>query len=171
MDISEQHYAELREAKRLLEHPSYMARLADVVGTPIEKAIENLPDRWRDKTADATKAALNTALKVAVKTMDASENEAYPKLHRVAAAITGAAGGAFGLAALPIELPISTTVMLRSIADIARANGESLESTETQLACLMVFSLGGKSSSVVASESGYFSTRAVLAKAVSEAAA
>ena len=171
MDLSDQHRAELREAKRLLEHPSYMARLADVIGTPIEKAIENLPDRWRDKTSHATKAALNAALKVAVKTMDVSGNQAYPKLHSVAAAITGAAGGAFGLAALPIELPISTTVMLRSIADIARANGESLESAEAQLACLLVFSLGGKSSSSDAAESGYFSTRTALAQAVSEAAA
>jgi hypothetical protein len=171
MGISEEHYAELREAKRLLEQPGYMARLADVVGTPIEKAIENLPDRWREKTSDATKAALNTALKVALKTMDVAGNQAYPRLHSIAAAITGAAGGAFGLAALPIELPISTTVMLRSIADIARANGESLQSTEAQLACLLVFSLGGKSPSDDAAESAYFSTRAVLAKAVSEAAA
>jgi hypothetical protein len=172
MEISEQHYAELRQAKRLLEHPGHIAKLTDVVGTPIEKAIDNLPARWRDKTSQATKAALNAALKLAVKTMDASDkNEANPKLHSVAAAITGAAGGAFGLAALPIELAISTTVMLRSIADIARANGESLESAETQLACLLVFSFGGKSPSTDAAESAYFSTRAVLAKAVSEAAA
>ena len=42
----------------------------------------------------------------------------------VLSAASGAAGGAFGLASLPVELPVSTTIMLRSIADIARAEGE-----------------------------------------------
>ena len=41
------------------------------------------------------------------------------RLHKIAAAASGAAGGALGLAALSWELPISTTLMLRSIADIA----------------------------------------------------
>ena len=37
---------------------------------------------------------------------------------------SGAAGGAFGLATLPVELPVSTIIMLRSIAAIARNEGE-----------------------------------------------
>ena len=36
---------------------------------------------------------------------------------------SGAIGGAFGLASVAVELPISTTIMLRSIADIARSEG------------------------------------------------
>jgi hypothetical protein len=36
-------------------------------------------------------------------------------------------GGGFGLAALPVELPISTIIMLRSIGDIARSEGEDPE--------------------------------------------
>ena len=47
-------------------------------------------------------------------------------LHKALAAASGAVGGSFGLAALPIELPISTGIMLRSIGDIARAEGEDL---------------------------------------------
>jgi hypothetical protein len=42
-------------------------------------------------------------------------------LHKALATASGAAGGAFGLAALPFELPVSTIIMLRSIADIARS--------------------------------------------------
>ena len=41
---------------------------------------------------------------------------------------SGAAGGAFGLATLPLELPVSTVIMLRSIADIAISEGEDLSS-------------------------------------------
>ena len=86
------------------------------------------------------------------------------------AMLAGAAGGAFGWASLPVELPLSTTIMLRSIADIARANGESINDIETQLACLMVFSMGGNSSGDDATESGYFATRIALTKSMADAA-
>ena len=36
-------------------------------------------------------------------------------LHKALVTTSGAVGGSFGLAALPIELPISTIIMLRSI--------------------------------------------------------
>ena len=91
-------------------------------------------------------------------------------LHKAMAATTGAGGGAFGLAALPIELPISTIIILRSIADIARSEGEQIKSADAKLACIEVFALGGRRSNDDATETGYFVTRAALAKAVSEAA-
>ena len=56
----------------------------------------------------------------------------------------GSAGGAFGLAALPFELPVSTIIMLRSIADIARSEGEDLSDPDTALSCVQVFALGGR---------------------------
>src|SRR5687768_8033725 len=84
--------------------------------------------------------------------------------------MSGAAGGAFGLPALIVELPISTTIMCRSIADIARANGESLDQMAVRVACLEVFALGGSSKSDDGAETGYFAVRAALAQAVSEAA-
>jgi hypothetical protein len=91
-------------------------------------------------------------------------------LHRALATGSGAAGGTFGLAALPVELPVSTVIMLRSIADIARSEGENLADPETALACVEVFAFGGRAGSTDASESGYFAVRSVLAKTVTEAA-
>lgn len=89
-------------------------------------------------------------------------------LHRALATASGAAGGTFGLAALPVELPVSTIIMLRSIADIARSEGEDLKDPATALACVKVFALGGRIGSTDASESGYFATRTVHAKTVTE---
>jgi hypothetical protein len=86
------------------------------------------------------------------------------------ATASGAAGGAFGLATLPIELPVSTIIMLRSIAEIARREGENLSDPESVLSCLQVFALGGPASSVDASASGYFVLRGMLAKSITEAA-
>ena len=60
--------------------------------------------------------------------------------------------------------------MLRSIADIARSEGENLSDAETALSCIQVFALGGRAGSTDASESGYFAVRSMLAKSVTEAA-
>ena len=83
---------------------------------------------------------------------------------------TGAAGGALGVSALALELPLSTTVMLRSIADIARAEGEDLRAADAKVACLSVFALGGRTPSDDATEPAYYLARVSLANAVSEAA-
>ena len=91
-------------------------------------------------------------------------------LHKALAATSGAVGGSFGLAALPIELPISTTIMLRSIGDVARSEGENLTDPETALNCLQVFALGGLKGGADAANSGYFAVRGLLAKSVAEAA-
>ena len=74
------------------------------------------------------------------------------------------------MSTLPIELPVSTIIILRSIADIARSEGENLSDPEAALSCVQVFALGGRAGSTDASESGYFAVRGMLAKTVTEAA-
>ena len=170
MPLSNEHLAELSEAKRLLENPGLAVKITNFVGKPIEKGFELLPDNWSQRIGLATKDALMFAMKGALLTMDSQSSEAHPRWHKVAAAISGAAGGAFGLPALIAELLVSTTIMCRAIADIARANGESLDNVSTRLACIEVFALGGASRLDDAAEIGYFAVRSSLARAVSEAA-
>ena len=161
----------LRYAKNLLENPSLAAKLSNLVGTPIEKGFEHLPDKWSDFVLHATEASLRKALDLAVMTMD--DRPRVPSsdtFHKLIVAATGAVGGAFGLPAFAAELPVSTTVMLRSIADVARSEGEKIKALETKLACLEVFALGGNSRIDDGTETGYYAVRAALAKALSEAA-
>lgn len=54
------------------------------------------------------------------------------------AGINGSVSGFFGLAASPLELSVTTTLMLREFADIARYHGEDLSSLEARLACIVV---------------------------------
>jgi ribosomal protein L18 len=169
---------DLKNAVKLLENPSLGAKIADIIGTPIEKAIALLPSKATDAIGTATQKAIHGALKLALKTMDhhdpASESappEASTGWHTLAVATTGAGGGAFGLLALTIELPVSTTIMMRSIADVARSEGADLREIESQLECVQVLALGGNSRSDDAAEVGYFVAREALTKAVSEAAA
>jgi hypothetical protein len=141
-----------------------------MVGKPIELLGYALPTSTRHVIATATSKALQAALKVALRTMPRSDYAGSQFMHQALATASGAAGGAFGLAMLPVELPISTIIMLRSIAEIARNEGEDLSDPESALSCIQVFALGGRAGSADASESGYFAVRAMLAKSVTEAA-
>jgi len=161
---------ELARAKTLLENPGLTARLAGVVGKPIEQGFKLLPGGWQTVVNKAAKGALLTALSAAVTTMDGQrQKRASERFHKFLVGASGGIGGAFGLAALPVELPVSTTIMLRSIADIARSEGQDIRAPQTKLACLEVFALGGSSSLDDAAEGTYWAVRAGWAKAVSEA--
>ncbi len=93
-----------------------------------------------------TRTVLFMSVNAAVFTMDpAPRKESSNLWHKLAVAATGGVGGFFGLPALVIELPISTAIMLRSIADIARSEGERISSIESKMACIEVFALGGLS--------------------------
>jgi hypothetical protein len=162
--------AALRRAVRSLEHPGLAARLTNMVGKPIELIGNVLPASATDVIATATAKGLEGALKVALRTMQRTPHAGSRLLHKALATASGAAGGAFGLASLPIELPVSTIIMLRSIADIARSEGEDLSDPETALSCVQVFALGGRTGSADASQGGYFAVRGMLAKSVTEAA-
>jgi hypothetical protein len=90
-------------------------------------------------------------------------------LHKLAVMGTGAAGGAFGLFALPAELPVTTTLMFRSICSIAQSKGESLADPEVQMQCLLVLALGGPAKTDDDAQWGYFMVRSALAQAISRA--
>jgi len=172
MELSAEDLASLKDAKWTLEHPGIAAKLSSVLGSPIEKGMKLLPERVQSVVHDATHAELMKALDVAVSSLGQRRRpQSSDRMHQIAAAVSGAAGGAFGIAAIGVELPVSTTVMLRSIADIATAAGEDPREMETKLACLTVFALGStRDERDNAAESGYFAARSALATAVSEAA-
>lgn len=90
-------------------------------------------------------------------------------LHKLAVIGTGAAGGAFGMVALPAELPVTTTLMFRSIGAIAQDKGESLADPAVQMQCLLVLALGGPATDDDDAQWGYFMVRGALAQAISRA--
>ncbi len=160
----------LRTAVGLLENASLAARLANIVGKPIELIGAALPQGASDAIAAATTKGLNAALKVALRTMENRPEAASDLLHKALATASGAIGGSLGLVTAPLEIPISTIIMLRSIADIARSEGENLADPDAALSCVQVFALGARSAAGDAAESGYFVVRGMLAKSITEAA-
>lgn len=171
MNISEAHIEELKSAVQLLENPGIAAKITNLIGMPIEKGMKFLPDDWNKKIGEVTQKALMKAANVAIFSINSAPRElSSDKWHKLGVAVTGSIGGFLGLPAMIIELPVSTTIMLRSIAEIARREGEHINDPLTKLACLEVFALGGRNKSDDTSESGYFVVRAALARSVSEAA-
>ncbi len=158
----------LREARAKLERTTLADRLLAGLGRPLERGLARLPERVRRQIEVGTYRSLEAALRVAVGTLrEPTGSESRDRLHQAAVAATGATGF-FGLAALPFELPVTTALMLRSIADIARSHGEDLARPDARLACLEVFALrGGHGQDAPV---GYFGVRTVLSRTFREAA-
>ena len=158
---------------------------ANAVGKPIELLVDNLPARTKEAVSSATRKALEAALKVAVLTLDQpgqppidpSNFEATNNLvrsnnrgHSVLTAIMGGVSGFLGGWSMGVELPITTTIMLRAIADTAKRFGEDVSRPEVQLECMSIFAMGAKSTEDDAMESAYYTARIGLAALVRDAA-
>jgi hypothetical protein len=169
--LSSQELDELLLAVRCLESDSFASRATRLVGRQVAALGRALPAPARKAVAVATERALRVALRFALRTIDKNAPAKAAKgLHKLAAGASGAIGGAFGFASTAIELPISTTILLRSIAQIAREEGEDLQRPEAFLACVEVLALGNAGSGEAAIEGGYFAVRGALARSVSEGA-
>ena len=157
----------LTAAVQRLESPGLVARLAALAGKPVGLIQSALPATASTAVAKLAKRALERALDVALFSLQNRSIIGGRKLHSGLACASGAIGGAFGLAALAVELPVSTTIMLRAIAAIAQEEGEDLADPRTGLACLEVFALGGPRDEDSA-EADYFVVRAMLARGLAD---
>lgn len=170
MDFSPADLAALDAAVRRLENPSLAGRLAALAGKPVGLVQRALPTAASTAVANVAKNALERALYVALFSLRNRRLVGGRKLHSGLACTSGAIGGAFGLAALAVELPVSTTIMLRSIAAIAHEEGEDLADPRTGLACLEVFALGSPPADEKGMQADYFAIRAMLARGLAEVA-
>ncbi len=161
---------DLKKAKYLLESSRFSIKIINRFGRSVERILTaSLPDSVEKSIARISRKSLEKVLEIALFTIR-NDIEAPSKdvFHRAAVTATGTVGGFFGLAGLAIELPISTTIIFRSIADIARSEGELLSEPETKIACLEVFALGGQSGTDGQADSAYLAVRGAMAKYVSE---
>ncbi len=186
--LSRDDQAALERAMRELERTSLAIRLSAALGRQVSAIGAIVPAHISDIANRAAEAAIRGGLNFAIRSLAGKPMRDRRRMHKSIAVLAGAAGGAFGISSLPVELPFSTAIMLRSIADIARGEGQDLSDLATVLACLEVFALGGRADADkpiryadlhgansnleegAVLETGYFAVRALLAKSVSEAA-
>lgn len=166
MEIKPKHMEEIRAAKELFENPSYLIGLTNLLGKPVDLLMKSLPKGAAAKIDDIVESSLDKCLAGALKTVN-PDRVGFPandRWHKFAVAITGAAGGLFGIESTLVELPFTTTIMLRSIGEIASEYGEDLKAEESRLACFSVFAYGGPSKEDDEVDAGYYMVRAVLSK-------
>jgi hypothetical protein len=164
-------YADLQTAATKLENQSFAMVVASKAGMSVESLLHMLPRGAQELVSGAVDKALRQCLRIAIAGKSKSAIVRNKHSHTAAVAVTGAVGGFFGLPGMIVELPITTTVMLHSIVEIARANGEDLSNPQSALACLEVLALGPKGVRGEAVESAYYATRTALAQITREAAA
>src|SRR5271165_4031154 len=159
----------LRRAVLNLEDQNFASQLADYAGRPIDRVMRLMPKAASSRINKAVEAAILNCLNVAI-TSIAPKSTAPPERHAnsLLAGLSGGISGFFGFAALPIELPVTTTLMLRAIADIARHHGEDLSTLEARLACVEVFALGA-SGGTRRTDVGYYASRALINRIAADA--
>ncbi|ACB94521.1 EcsC family protein [Beijerinckia indica] len=188
--LSPEDRAALQRALRQIERKSFAARLNSVLGRKSLLIAPLIPATVADNANKAALAAIQTALRLVLRTLENKQGQESHKLHKAVAVLSGATGGAFGLSSLLLELPFSTAVILHSIADIARGEGEDMTHPEMALACLEVFALGNDRDirtlhpddearrdaislegrlENIAVKTSYFTMRGMMAKSVTEA--
>lgn len=166
---------ELARAVAVLEGSSLPIRLATLVGNSVEALKRNLPGPVQRGLDGAVRRALEAALRAAMRSRPERAIGPLPQewTHRGLIAAAGVAGGAFGFAGTLVELPVSTTLLLRQIGAIAAEQGEDLSDPAVQAECMKVFALGGRdpvAEEDAGVESGYFALRLALADALQAAA-
>jgi hypothetical protein len=161
----------LRRAVHSLENQNFAAQLADYAGRPVERVMRLMPRPATYHINRAVERAILGCLNVAIDSIP-PQSKAPPaqRTSSVLAGLSGGISGFFGFAALPIELPVTTTLMLRAIADIARHHGEDLSTLDARLACVEVFALGAPRSGARA-DFGYYASRALLSRLSADTAA
>lgn len=162
------HRQTLARAVRRLEKASLAKHLADVAGGPVGKALIRVPEPLKTRLDRAAEKAIFRCLDVAVKSLKPAKKPPMTRVATMLAGVSGGFGGLLGVAGLPVELPITTILMLRAIADIARHQGEDLSKIEARLACIEVFALGA---GVIKNQTalGYYASRALFARLSGEA--
>jgi hypothetical protein len=158
-------------AANLVAARGIMMRMVEFVGSALNQmggraaglALKALGERGEAKIQEIVHDILWRAYGAATAGLDpASEREPWDWLHKTIVSASGAAAGIIGLPGLGFDLPITTGMIIRSLAEIARAHGEDIGSDECRRACLEVLVIGGPETEDDEIEIGYWSTRAAL---------
>ncbi len=167
----DQDLTDLAKAKQLLEGKSLAISLSDFVGNNIENLINKLPESATAIITNVSTKALEASLKVATTSISGNKTDTSNGWHKFASAVTGGVGGIGGLSFLAVELPITTTIMMRSILDIARSEGHDITDPKISLSAMEVFAFGSeKTDRDDGIETTYYAVRSVFSNAVKNVA-
>lgn len=163
----------LKEAHKYLENPSFIIFLTNKIGQPIQFAVNQLPYNMKVKIGKASEKALKKSLSMAHLTTWTSQSHSNLShkntqsninrwIHNGATMATGGIGGFIGEIGLLVELPITTTIIMRSILSQGQSYG-NMSKEELIINALYVFSLGSeKSDKDDEMDTAYYASRTAM---------
>lgn len=112
-------------------------------GNLIQSGLHRLPSNVQQMVADRARDGLQLAFRSAILGLDGPSRHDAAGGYRLGGMLSGAIGGLGGLATTLAELPVTTGLIMRSVASIARAEGLDLADEEVRATCVEVFAFGG----------------------------
>jgi len=165
--LAPEHAKALARAVKGLTAEGLATKIGKHAGRPAQKILDRLPGPMASMLNKAIEKAILKAHDFAIKSLDLGDRrKPRPLITAAFAGLSGGLSGLVGLAGLAVELPVTTLLMLRSVAATARHMGEDLTSVEARLACVAVFAFGGPDKGDP--EMGYYASRALLGKLASD---
>jgi hypothetical protein len=154
-------------ADTLVNQRSLVMRIAELVGSGLDRVSRIgghlFADRWRERLDELVEDAMWRGYRVAIIGLrPEGDGRARVWLHKAMASASGAASGFVGMPGLAVDLPVTTALILRSVAEIGRSKGEDITSDDTRRACLEVFAFGGPATEDDEAEKGYWAARVAL---------
>jgi hypothetical protein len=141
-------------------------QILNMVGEQAESLLDRLPANTRQRLGEATERALHGAMQAAHRSRDVF-TETPGWWSRALSTAMGGMGGMGGLPTALAELPVTTTVLLRAIQDVAVEHGFDPAEPGVQYDCIQVFAAAGPLDHDDGSDLAFLTTRvAVTGKAV-----
>lgn len=108
IELADEDRRRLEEAFHRLEHPSFAAHLAHVIGTPVDKGLKLIPPRWHGRFSRSLQTAIGRLLKTVVNRLGRGRPRSE-RFYRYLGRSAGALGGSLGGPALLVELPLTSS--------------------------------------------------------------
>ena len=136
-------------------------QLLTMVGGKAEQLLERLPAPVRAKLEEGTERALKLAMRAAHSSRKALPDQA-DWVNTAMSTAMGAAGGFGGLPSALVELPATTTVLLRIIQGVAVEHGFDPNTERVQFDCIRVFAAAGPLAADDGADLGFITLRVTL---------
>lgn len=136
-------------------------QVLNLIGSQADTLLDRLPKGVRENLNEGTE----TALKLAMKAANGSRGVVGDQpqwLNTVVSTAMGAAGGFGGLPSALAELPVTTTLLLRSIQGVAQEHGFDPAAENVQFDCIEVFASAGPMDNDDGADLAFLTTRVAL---------
>lgn len=143
-------------------------QLLNMIGAQAESLLDRLPGEMRARLGEGAVEALGLAARAANRSRDVV-GEQPGWLSRAVTTAMGAAGGFGGLPSAMAELPITTTILLRAIQDVAIEHGFDPSEQGVQFDCIQVFAAAGPLTHDDGSDLAFLGTRITVTGATLQA--